>query len=330
MLTWPHPHSDWQSTLSHIDSVYTLLTETISRYEKILICCYDKPHKTHISSLLNKTNIEINTQVEFALTKSNDSWTRDHGPLTIFENGKPVLLDFQFNGWGNKYPADLDDQITQLTYQQGHLGTGNLKKLDLILEGGSIDTDGEGTLLTTSRCLLSPQRNPELSKQQLTQSLQTLLGIDRILWLDHGWLVGDDTDSHVDLLARFCNPTNIAYTQCNNPDDEHFLELHAMEKELRAFTTKEGEHYQLIPLPLPSAIFNDAGKRLPASYANFLIINNALLVPSYDDPADDVALNALGQCFPTREIISIPSLPLIQQCGSLHCASMQLPSGILK
>lgn len=329
MLTWPHSKSDWQASLDKIDTLYTLLTKVITQYEKVLICCYDDDHIEHVTTLLNNAGINIQLQISFAISPSNDSWTRDHGPISIFEDNQPLLLDFQFNGWGNKYPAELDNAITLNVYQQRKLGACKLIPSQLILEGGSIDSDGEGTILTTSQCLLSKQRNPNLSKQQLTDELKNTLGVDRILWLDHGRLVGDDTDSHVDMLARFCNPSTIAYTCCEQDNDEHFHELKKMEKELQHFTQKNGAPYQLLPLPIPTAKFSIDGKRLPASYANFLIINNAVLVPSYEDPADEIAMQAIRKCFPDREVIGIPSLPLIQQYGSLHCASMQLPAGVL-
>ena len=199
-----------------------------------------------------------------------------------------------------------------------------------MLEGGAIDTDGFGSLLTTTRCLLESARNPEMDKVALETCFHEVLGIERILWIDHGMLLGDDTDGHVDMLARFCSPHDIAYLQCTDPGDAHYGELSSMEQQLRSFLAHDGTPYTLHPLPMPGAVYSDAGERLPASYANFLIINHAVLVPVYDDPADQQSLGVLQRCFPDREIIAINCLPLIQQYGSLHCATTQLPEGVLQ
>jgi agmatine deiminase len=199
----------------------------------------------------------------------------------------------------------------------------------MVLEGGSIEVDGSGTLLTTARCLLAPTRNPTLTREQIEKRLMDLLGINRILWLQHGYLAGDDTDSHIDTLARLCDSRTIAYVHCNDPDDEHYAELKAMEAELKSFRAADGQPYRLVPLPWPRAKFDEDGNRLPATYANFLVINDAVLVPTYQDPADSEALTRMQECFPDREVVAIDCLPLIYQFGSLHCVTMQLPEGVL-
>jgi agmatine deiminase len=204
-----------------------------------------------------------------------------------------------------------------------------MQTVDMVLEGGSIEVDGSGTLLTTTRCLLAPTRNPKLSKQQIEERLMGSLGINRILWLQHGYLAGDDTDSHIDTLARFCDRGTIAYVSCDDPQDGHYVELKAMEDELKTFRAADGQPYRLVPLPWPRAKLDEDGNRLPATYANFLIINDAVLVPTYDDPADAAALASLKTGFPDREIVPINCLPLIYQFGSLHCITMQLPEGAL-
>ena len=204
-----------------------------------------------------------------------------------------------------------------------------MQACEFVLEGGSIDTDGEGTLLTTTACLLTESRNPQLDQQQIEMRLKTELGVTRILWLQHGFLAGDDTDSHIDMLARFCAPDTIAFMQCDDPGDEHFESLAAMAQELRQFRTRDGQPYRLIGLPLPAAIYNSVGQRLPASYANFLIINDAVLVPQYNDRSDEIVLKRLAACFPDRQMIGIPCRALIEQYGSLHCLSMQFPDGVL-
>ena len=203
------------------------------------------------------------------------------------------------------------------------------KHINLILEGGSVDSDGQGSLLTTRHCLLNPNRNPSLSAAEIETQLKDLLNIERILWLSEGLILGDDTDSHIDMLARFTDINTIVYTACNDESDEHFLPLQAMKQELEGFTCKDGTAYNLKALPIPKAIYNDAGERLPASYANFLIINKAVLLPVYDDPNDQVAINVLQSCFQDREIIPINARPAIAQGGSLHCLTMQLTTGAL-
>jgi agmatine/peptidylarginine deiminase len=267
--------------------------------------------------------------VVFALQPSNDSWARDHGPITVLEQNQPRLLDFQFNGWGGKYPHDLDNRITTGLHTHDNFGDTPLEHVEIVLEGGSIDSDGEGSLLTTRACLCHPGRNPRLSTTEIETRLRHLLGVERLLWLEHGWLAGDDTDGHIDMLARFCNPETIAYTACTDHKDEHFAELSAMHAELEGMTQRNGQAYELVALPIPQAIFNPQGKRLPASYANFLIINEAVLVPQYGDPADVIAHERLTACFPEREIIGINCRAVIEQFGSLHCLTMQLPAGVL-
>ncbi|MDR1610043.1 MAG: agmatine deiminase family protein, partial [Candidatus Symbiothrix sp.] len=200
--------------------------------------------------------------------------------------------------------------------------------LHVVLEGGSIESDGEGTLLTTSRCLLSKNRNEYKSKEEIAGYFQMIFGLKRILWLNKGYLAGDDTDSHIDTLARFCDSQTIAYVQCTDESDEHFKELSQMERELQKFKTPDGKPYRLIPLPMAEPVYED-DERLPATYANFLIINGAVLMPGYNSPLDEIARLQLQQAFPDREIISIDCLPLIKQHGSLHCVTMQLPEGFL-
>jgi agmatine deiminase len=328
MLTWPHAHGDWARRLGQVEPVFSAIAREASRHEKVLICCYDRKHQDHVEKQLSDAGADM-TRVILRVVPSNDSWARDHGPLTVLCQGEPLLLDFGFNGWGGKYGYELDNQITRRLYALDTFGDAPLQTVDLILEGGSVEVDGCGTLLTTARCLLAPTRNPALSQAQLEQRLKELLGLHRILWLHHGYLAGDDTDSHIDTLARYCDCQTIAYVRCDDPADEHYAELKAMEQELKGFRAADGQPYRLVPLPWPRAKFDADGNRLPATYANFLIMNDAVLVPIYDDPADATALARLKECFPDREIVPINCLPLIHQFGSLHCVTMQLPQGVL-
>ena len=327
LLSWPHFHSDWASLLDEVDVVYTEIACHISRHENVVICCHDKTHRDHITGLLARAATDMN-RVSLYTIPTNDTWTRDYGPVTAINNSDHVLLDFTFNGWGGKFRADLDNQATGRLHACGAFGHAPVKTIDMVLEGGSVEFDGEGILLTTSQCLLTPTRNPHLNRTQTESRLKDIFGIKRILWLEHGSLIGDDTDSHVDVLARFCDTRTIAYTSCDDKTQGHYDELKLMEAELGSFTTNDGNPYRLIPLPVPSPRYDEDGMQLPASYANFLIINEAVLVPTYQDPMDAVALERLRDCFPGREIIGINCLPLVTQHGSLHCVTMQLPAGI--
>ena len=328
MLTWPHRHGDWAARLAQVEPVFVDIAREIARRESLLIVCYDTAHRAHIEQQLRAGGLDL-ARVRLRIAPSNDTWARDHGPITVLCQDEPLLLDFGFNGWGGKYGYELDDTITRRLYHADTFGNTPLQTIDLILEGGSIEVDGSGTLLTTRRCLLAPTRNPTLDKNTLEQRLKELLGLNRILWLDHGYLAGDDTDSHIDTLARYCDARTIAYVRCDDPNDEHYPELTAMEAELKAFRAADGNPYRLVPLPWPRAAYNSEGKRLPATYANFLIVNGAVLAPTYADPADEIALARLRECFPDREIVAINCRPLIEQYGSLHCLTMQLPTGVL-
>lgn len=327
MLTWPHAQSDWLPWLPQVEGVFIHIAREVSLRERLIISCLDRAHEAHILKLLHDAGANEANVATYSVP-SNDTWARDHGPITILHNGTPQLLDFTFNGWGDKFGSGLDDQITRGLHELGAFADVSLQTIDLILEGGSIETDGAGTLMTTSHCLLSAQRNAHLTRLEIEAELHRHLGTARVLWLEHGHLVGDDTDSHIDTLARFCNPATIVYVACDDPDDEHHADLLTMKAELEGFRDTTGQPYKLLPLPWPQAKFDGAGQRLPASYANFLIINTAVLVPTYDDPADPVALACLQICFPQHEIIDIPCLPLIMQFGSLHCVTMQLPSSV--
>lgn len=326
LLTWPRADGDFAVRLDDVERVFARLGVEIARRERLIVTCADAAHRDHVHRLLDAPGA---SSIALHVAPSNDVWVRDHGPITVLVDGAPLLLDFRFNGWGGKYPADHDDRLTRALHAQGAFGPAALESVDLVLEGGSIESDGAGTLLTTRRCVLSPTRNGHLSEAQIEQRLADLLGVDRILWLDHGWLAGDDTDGHVDQLARFCDEHTIAHTVCTDPRDEHHAELDAMARELASFRDAHGRPYRLVPLPLPRPRFDADGARLPASYANFLIVDGAVLVPTYDDPeADGVALERLHQCFPGRDIVPVPALPLVAQYGSLHCATMQLPRGV--
>lgn len=328
MLTWPHMSSDWAAILPRVEPVYVAIAREVARREKLVIACFDEALREHVRSLLARAGVDLG-QVRLFVVPSNDTWARDHGPLTVLRNGKPRILDFHFNGWGNKFDHDLDDQITPRLHAAGAFGATELESVEMILEGGGIESDGIETLMTTAHCQLSPERNPHLDKAAITERLRDWFGTPRVLWLQHGQLAGDDTDGHIDTLARFCDPETIAYVTCTDPADEHYAPLLAMEAELRAFRAPSGRPYKLVPLPLPSPHYGEDGRRLPATHANFLIINGAVLVPTYNDAVDALVLERLRPCFPDREVIGIDCSPLIRQYGSLHCITMQIPAGVV-
>ncbi len=319
--TFPHRKSDWAYMFDEVVNCFVTIIEASANYEPVLVVC---------SSIIEVSdNFKRITKhpIYFIEAASNDTWARDHGAITILRNDKPVLLDFIFNGWGQKFEAGLDNRITRKLAKTVFQSL-EIQSLDFVLEGGGIESDGQGTLLTTSECLLSKFRNPSLSKQQITDYLITAFGLKKVLWLDHGYLAGDDTDSHIDTLARFCTPNCIAYVKCEDAEDEHYEELQRMEAQLHTFTNAQGGAYRLIKLPWPDACFDTDGERLPATYANFLLLNGAVLVPTYNVPQDEKALTIFADIFPDREVVGINCRPLIDQHGSLHCISMQYPKEV--
>ena len=237
-LTWPHPETDWQADLAAVTQCFQQIAYEIASRQPLLVVCHHADEvRLQLAHCLadNLSLYEIPT---------NDTWARDHSGITVLENNRPVLLDFQFNGWGLKFPANLDNQITRRLYKQDAFpGTTYRSMKHFVLEGGSVESDGEGTLLTTEDCLLSANRNDTFTKEEIEAFLKSHLGLQRILWLRHGYLAGDDTDSHIDTLARFCDSGTIAYVQCTDPTDEHYEALGRMEEELRAFETREGQSY---------------------------------------------------------------------------------------
>lgn len=328
MLTWPRNDGDWSPDYAAVEQCHTQLAKEISLREQVIITCMNDRHADRIRELVQEAGGLVERLHLYSLP-SNDAWARDHGPITVLRDGKPVLLDFIFNGWGDKYPHAFDNKITAGLHKLGAFGFISMERYPLIMEGGSVEVDGIGTLLTTESCLLNPNRNPQLSQAQIEKQLQHLFGVKRFLWLRHGAIDGDDTDGHIDTLARFCDTDTIAYQACDEKNDPHYSELKAMEDELRCLQRQDCQPYKLVPLPWPKAIYDPTGRRLPATYANFLIINGAVLVPTYNDAADSDALAALRSVFTDRQVVPIMCRPLIYQYGSLHCASMQLPEGVL-
>ena len=324
-LTWPHAETDWAYMLTEVRSCFTAIAREIAKRELLLIVTPEPEEvRKQISATVNMEN------VRFMECETNDTWARDHGAITLLDTDGPSLLDFTFNGWGLKFASDKDNLITRQAVEAGFLNGRYVNRLGFVLEGGSIESDGQGTLLTTSECLLSLNRNGQMSRDEIEAYLCSVFHLQRVLWLDHGYLAGDDTDSHVDTLARLCSPDTIAYVQCTDTQDEHYEALHQMEEQLKTFRTISGNLYRLLALPMADKI-EEEGERLPATYANFLIMNSAVLYPTYRQPENDArAKEVLQEAFPEHEIVGIDCRALIKQHGSLHCVTMQYPTGVLK
>ena len=322
-LTWPHKDTDWAPMLSEITAVYEQMAREISKREQLIIVA---PKDVRLPHILN---------AQCSILNSNDTWARDHGFITVEiptpeleDTGRELLLlDFKFNGWGEKFPADLDNAINRQLYEQGIVKGTYESHLDFVLEGGSIESDGKGTIFTTRCCLMAPHRNQPLSQQEIEERLKEWLGAERVVWLEHGSLIGDDTDGHIDTLVRIAPNDTLLYIEA---DDEH-PDLLEMERELQALRTLDGKPYRLMKLPLPkfysplqSEGAGEEASRLPATYANYLVINDAVLVPTYAQPdLDAEAMRIIGEAFPGRDIVGIDCRAVVQQHGSLHCCTMQ-------
>ncbi len=314
-IIFPHAKSDWVEYLDEAQKTFIEIINAITKYQECLVVCDDiESVKSRFSDTQNLYFVEYET---------NDTWARDCSVLCVEESNTVKLLDFTFTGWGGKFEASKDNAMSSAIkrcYDK------ELKKIDLILEGGAIESNGVDTILTTSECVLNKNRNASLKKEQMTKKLQEEFGMSKILYLNHGYLAGDDTDSHIDTLARFIDEKSIMYVQCKDESDEHYTELKLMEDELKAFKNEYG--FNLIALPMTDACYFD-GERLPATYANFLFVNGAVLVPTYGVKQDEEALEIFRKTFPTRDIVGINCFSLIKQHGSLHCVTMNFASGVL-
>jgi len=327
-LTWPHPDTDWDYMLEEVTACYVNIAVEILKRQKLIVVCHNAETvkyelKEHKDLYPNLTLVELPT---------NDTWARDHSGISVINNGKKQVYDFTFNGWGLKFASNYDNQISRGLFKNGIFKSDVelINKKDFALEGGALESDGKGTLLTTSECLLSANRNSFMSKNEIEKYLKEAFGLNKILWLDHGYLSGDDTDSHIDTLARYCDEQTIVYVKCEDKKDEHYEALTKMEEQLKTFTDYQGNPYKLISLPMAKAVYDEDNERLPATYANFLIMNDVVLLPFYNDQEKDTeAKEKLEIAFPTREIIGIDCSSLIRQHGSLHCITMQYPDNFV-
>jgi agmatine deiminase len=325
MLAWPHQSTDWAPWLDAIQRDYVELAVAIATEVTPLILCQDEAHRALIEAQLGG---RCRHPARIVIAPYNDTWCRDYGPVTAgtAQGRASQLLDFRFQGWGAKYEASLDNDINQRLQSQWQLP---LSSIDFELEGGSIETDGCGSLLTTEHCLLDSNRNKSYSREQVEQFVLQQLGLQRVLWISEGALLGDDTDSHIDNLVRFCSEDSIAYLSCSRREDVHYEPLRRMEEQVLQLRRPDGTPYHTYAIELPEPQFDEEGARLPASYVNFLILNGSVLVPVFGCAQDAQALNTLQQCFPGKRIVPVPGGNLIRQFGGPHCATMQLPVGTL-
>ncbi len=329
IISWPHEETDWAHILPEVWACYEAMADAILRFEDLLILTPDPESVTKRFAGRTFAHDLFVQEMD-----SNDTWCRDYAPLSFrieTETGEVIkaISDFTFNGWGMKFAADRDNLMTRCLYLSRAFQSDVqvLNRLLLVLEGGGVESDGQGTILSTYGCIYEPNRNPGFDEEELRAMITDALGAERLILLENGELEGDDTDGHIDTLARFLSPTAIAYVQCEDASDIHYHPLRRMEAELQALRTPDGKPYDLIPLPLPTAIHEEDGHRLPATYANFLFVNGGLIVPTYAQSSDEVVLERLRQALPDREIIGVDCRTLIRQHGSLHCATMQIPEG---
>jgi agmatine/peptidylarginine deiminase len=333
-LTWPHAGTDWHDYLSEITDTYIKLTAMIAEHESVVIT---SPDREHTLKVLNKSlNESLMNNIKVYEIDSNDTWARDHGLITLVpksatavQKGYCHLLNFCFNGWGKKFPADLDNAISEKLYFKGALCGMLEDHNDIVLEGGSIESDGKGTIFTTSCCLLAKNRNQPMSRKGIEKALKQTLQAERIVWLNHGQLMGDDTDGHIDTIVRCAPNDTLLYIGCDDNIDPHYDDFKALEAQLQSLKTLKGTPYRLLKLPMADAIYEDE-ERLPATYANFLIINGAVIYPTYNQKDnDDKAKEIIQQAFPDRKIVGIDARTVIRQHGSIHCLTMQFPQGVI-
>jgi len=324
-LAWPHKGTDWN--LSEVLPLYEALVSLICDYADVVVAIANDDIEP-VRARLEAMDIPLE-YVYFYPVETTSTWTRYYGPLCVQTENGMKLLDFTFNASSLSRLPELDNQISKKLYALNAFPSADFETLEFVLEGSAIETDGQGTLLINSASLLTKNHNQNPSNTEVDTQLKQLLGAQKIYWLHSGYLAGDNAEGHIDKLVRFCPNNTIVYTACDDDRDEHYVELKKMERELVSMTNSEGVPYRLLPLPWPGEIYGNQDQRLPGSYASFLIVNEAVLVPTYDALSDEDALEVIAQAFPGYEIFGIPSLSLIEQRGSLHAITMQLPEGVL-
>lgn len=323
-LSWPHKEASWPGKLDAIYPYYAQFIKALAESEKVRINVADEAMKNFALGHLSAADVNLE-QVAFFFHPTNDAWCRDHGPAFLVNpdaEQKKVIVDWGYNAWGGKYPPfDLDDVIPTLIGKEFNIPVFHP---GIVMEGGSVEFNGAGTLLTSTACLLNPNRNPHLNQEQIEEYLRNYYGVDQILWVDEG-VVGDDTDGHIDDTVRFVNENTVLTVVEENPADENYELLQHNLKQLKAMRLPNGQALIIIELPMPDAVVYD-DQRLPASYANFYIANTSVIVPTFRCAKDEKALQIIQSCFPTRKVIGIDSTEIIWGLGSFHCLSQQEPA----
>lgn len=323
-LSWPHKEASWPGKLDSIFSAYSQFVKYISLSEKVRINVANDAMKLFASRHLESAGVDMQ-QVTFYNHPTNDAWCRDHGPAFLVNpqaENKKVIVDWNYNAWGGKYPPfDMDDVIPTLIGEHFNIP---VYHPGIVMEGGSVEFNGKGTLLTSTCCLLNENRNPHLNQAQIEQYLFDYYGVAQILWVDDG-IVGDDTDGHIDDTIRFVNEDTVLTVVETNQQDDNYSLLQTNLKQLKEMRLLNGKQLNIIELPMPDAVVFD-NQRLPASYANFYISNQHVIVPTYRCAKDDVALQIIQSCFSTREVVGIDSTDIIWGLGSFHCLSQQEPA----
>lgn len=322
-LSWPHKEASWPGKLNSIYKPYCEFIKVVAEGEKVRINVNDHDTKAFAVAELKKVGADLGN-IEFYLNPTNDAWCRDHGPAFLLNADRTakVVVDWGYNAWGGKYPPfDLDDVVPTRIAKHFHLP---VYHPGIVMEGGSVEFNGEGTILTTTACLLNENRNPHLSKEEIEAYLLEYYGANQVLWIGDG-IVGDDTDGHIDDITRFVNANTVLTVVEDNPEDENYLLLQDNLEALKELRLPNGQALNIITLPMPAPVIYD-DTRLPASYANFYIANKAVVVPIFSDPNDQVALEIIQKAFPDRKVVGIESTDIIWGLGSFHCLSQQEPA----
>lgn len=320
-LSWPHKEASWPGKIDTIYKPYCEFIKVVAEGQKVRINIKDEAMKSFAVEKLNAVEADL-SQIEFFFNETNDAWCRDHGPAFVIKDGEKAIVDWGYNAWGDKYPPyDLDDVVptkigTHFGMQVFHPG--------IVMEGGSVEFNGAGTILTSEACLLNENRNPHLTKEQIEYYLKEFYGAEQILWVGDG-IVGDDTDGHIDDITRFVNEDTVVTVVESNPLDENYILLKENLELLKEMTLLDGRKLNIVELPMPSpVIYEDT--RLPASYANFYIANQVVVVPTFRDVNDQKALDIIQSVFPDRKVVGIDSTDIIWGLGSFHCLSQQEPA----
>ncbi len=325
LLAWPDVRGDWGDDLASVEQTFVDIVSHVYRCQRLIIACQDTEQCQRTARRLESSGIDM-TAISLHACPYDGSWIRDYGPLTVQheKTSSRRLVDFRFNGWGERFPAQCDDRLSARLYQQQAFADCDMQSVDFVLEGGAIDTDGAGTILSTYSCMDS--RHPQLDVGDTSDMLSQYLGCSRLFLLRHGSLQGDETDGHIDMLARFVSTDTIVHASCRDRGHPDYMPLAMMADELRALRNMDGRPYCCIPLYSPHQPLSEGCASIPYSYVNFYIANSCVLVPQYGFVSEDkLACRSLRKCFPGRSIVGIDCSRLIRHGGGVHCVTMQLP-----